>query len=178
MKVAAEGAAPMAELVQQRVCAEVEGEFVVFLIGMRINRLWKVWRWLPVLAAMPAMLKELGAQPDLGLLGARSYLGGRVLMVVQHWRSVAQLQAYAHARDREHLPAWKRFNDRIGTGGDVGIWHETYVVPPGHAESVYVNMPPFGLGLAGALHPATGHRASAAKRIARRSPAASEPSNA
>ena len=39
------------KLIKERVCAEIEGDFVVFLIGMRINKLWKVWQWLPVVAA-------------------------------------------------------------------------------------------------------------------------------
>ncbi len=72
----------MPELVRERVCAEVEGDIVVFLIGMRINKLWKVWKWLPVLTAMPRMLKELAAHPELGLLSARSQFGLRNLAVL------------------------------------------------------------------------------------------------
>lgn len=157
----------METVLRERLCAEAEGEIVVFLIGMRINRLWKVWSWLPVALAMPRMLRELQGRPDLGLLGARPYLGGRVLMVVQYWRSAEALLAYAHAREREHLPAWRRFNRAVGTGGDVGIWHETYMVPAGAAEAIYVNMPPFGLGLVGTRRPAAGRRASAAGRLGR-----------
>jgi hypothetical protein len=157
----------MPEIIKERVCAEVEGEFVVFLIGMRINRLWKIWKWLPVVIAMPKMLRELAERPELGLLSARSHFGLRNLMVVQYWRSAEHLQAYAHATNKAHLPAWQAFDRQIGTSGDVGIWHETYVVPEGHAESVYVNMPRYGLGLAGTVFPAKGHRANAAKRLAR-----------
>ncbi|MFB6255318.1 MAG: monooxygenase family protein [Haloplanus sp.] len=43
----------MPGIVPERVTAEVEGDLVVFLIGMRINSLWKVHRWLPVFLAMP-----------------------------------------------------------------------------------------------------------------------------
>jgi fumigallin biosynthesis monooxygenase-like protein len=156
----------MAELVNERICAEVEGEIVVFLIGIRINRLWKVWRWFPVMAAMPRMLQELAAHPELGMLSARGHFGLRNQMVLQYWKSAEHLRAYAHAAGKAHLPAWQAFNRRIGTDGDVGIWHETYVVPKGHAESVYVNMPRYGLGLAGALFPAKGERATASKRLA------------
>jgi hypothetical protein len=53
----------------------------------------------------------------------------------------------------------------VGTNGSVGIWHETYAVSPGTYENVYVNMPPFGLGKAGNLHPASGGRQSAAGRL-------------
>lgn len=158
---------PSAGIINERVCAEIDGEFVVFLIGMRINKLWKIRSWLPVLRAMPRMLKELEAQPALGLLATRYIFMGRVLGVVQYWRSVEALQAYAHAPDRAHRPAWRRYNDLIGTNGDVGIWHETYAVPVAYSESVYVNMPRFGLGLAGTLFPARGARASAAKRLKR-----------
>lgn len=42
---------------------------VVFIIGMRVNRLWEVWRWLPVFAAMPRMIIELAKDPSRGLLG-------------------------------------------------------------------------------------------------------------
>jgi hypothetical protein len=33
----------MADIIQpNRVLAQIEGDFIVFLIGMRINKLWKV----------------------------------------------------------------------------------------------------------------------------------------
>ncbi len=154
------------EVITERVCGEVEGGVTVFLIGMRLNRPWKVWRWGPVLAAMPRMLAELEREPALGLLHSRAMLmGWRDLALVQYWRSAADLAAYAHAADRAHLPAWRRFNAAVGASGDVGIWHETYVAPPGMAESIFVNMPRFGLGAAGTLFPAKGERASAAKRL-------------
>ncbi len=161
----------MTELINERVYAEAEGDIVVFLIGMRINRPWKFWKFLPVLRAMGKMLAELGAQPELGLLSARAQFGLRNLWVLQYWKSAAHLHAYAHARDRMHLPAWQEFNRAIGTSGDVGIWHETYVVPPGRRETIYVNMPRFGLGLAASLFPAKGNRDSAAKRLAALHPA-------
>jgi hypothetical protein len=61
------------------------------------------------------------------------------------------LMDYAKKRDSAHMPAWREFNKRVGTSGDVGIWHETYRIRPGDYESVYVNMTPFGLGRAGQL---------------------------
>jgi len=155
----------LSKVIEERVCAEVEDEVVVFLIGMRINRPWKFWTWWPVFTAMPRMLKELAAHPELGLLTARGQFGFRNFSVLQYWKSAKHLQAYAHAKSHVHLPAWQAFNQKIGTGGDVGIWHETYVVPKSQMESVYVNMPRYGLGLAGGIFPAKGHRATAAKRL-------------
>jgi hypothetical protein len=53
----------------------LDGDFVVFLIGMRINRWWKFHKWLPVAVAMPRMLKELSEKPENGFLGAETSLG-------------------------------------------------------------------------------------------------------
>ena len=107
---------------------------------MRINNPLLVHKWLPVAAAMPRMIRELSRQPELGLLHAESWFSRTVLMV-QYWRSMEHLLAYATNREAEHLPAWKAFNRSVGTNGAVGIWHETYGVSPGRFESVYVNMP-------------------------------------
>ena len=155
----------MAGIIEKRVCAEIEGEFVVFLIGARINKLWKVWKWWPVATAMPRMLIELQKHPELGLLHARSVFSFPDAMVIQYWRSFEHLEAYAKQRDLAHLPAWQAFNKAVGSNGDVGIWHETYVIAPGKYETVYNNMPPFGLGLAGRLVDAVGGRQQARQRM-------------
>jgi hypothetical protein len=152
--------------INRRVSAEIEGGFVLFLIGMRINRPWNVRRWMPVMSAMPRMLKELEQRPELGLLHYRLHFGFPGAMTVQYWRSFEQLMAYAAARDSAHLPAWAAFNKAVGTNGDVGIWHETYIVEPGKYESIYVNMPAFGLGAAGTLFESKGRRSSARNRVA------------
>jgi hypothetical protein len=148
----------------QRLTANLDGEFVVFLIGSRINQPIKIHKWLPVLMAMPKMLVELYKQPELGFLHAENWFG-RTTIMVQYWRSMDQLLAYAKMRDAAHLPAWQAFNKAVGTDGSVGIWHETYAVKPGGYENIYVNMPPFGLGRAGLVQPASGGRESAAGRL-------------
>jgi hypothetical protein len=149
---------------RERVTAGVDGGFVVFLIGMRINNPLKVHKWLPVALAMPRMIEELSRQPELGFLHAETWFS-RTTILLQYWRSMDQLLAYARNREAEHLPAWQAFNKAIGTDGAVGIWHETYVVSPGAYENVYVNMPPFGLGRVGTSRPAVGERQSAAGRL-------------
>nr|WP_269204524.1 DUF4188 domain-containing protein [Motilibacter deserti] len=98
-----------AQVVPGRMTAASDDDLVVFLIGMRINRLRAVRAWLPAVTAMPRMLRELAKDPSLGLLDARSYVSGRVVLVVQYWSSFEHLDAYARASDREHLPAWRAF---------------------------------------------------------------------
>lgn len=144
-----------------RMTTERAEGIVVFLIGMRVNRWWKVHRWLPIMFAMNRMLRELRARPESG------YLGGTLLpsLSVQYWESSEKLLAYASDRTGEHFPAWAEFYRRIGTNGDVGIWHETYVVPAGAYESMYVNMPPTGLGRYVPLVPARGHLSRARTRL-------------
>ncbi len=153
----------------ERLTATLDGKFVVFLIGMRINKPLQIHKWLPVAAAMPKMLSELYQHRELGFLHAETWFS-RTIIVVQYWRSLEQLLAYATQKNAQHLPAWKAFNQRIGTDGAVGIWHETYGVSPGSYENVYVNMPPFGLGKVGALQTATADRQSAADRLVKNRP--------
>lgn len=148
----------------ERLTASLDGDFVVFLIGMRINQPLKVHQWLPVATAMPRMIRELHRQPELGFLHAEMWFS-RTTIMLQYWRSLEQLLAYAKNREAEHLPAWQAFNKTIGTNGSVGIWHETYVASPGNYENIYVNMPPFGLGRVGALQAASEGRQSAAGRL-------------
>ena len=145
---------------------EPEREIVVFLIGMRVNRLWQIWRWLPVFLAMPSMITELSKDPSRGLLSRpRAMLSGRVVTVVQYWRSFDDLERYARDPEALHLPAWRRFNRQIRDNGSVGIFHETYRLTGADVETMYVNMPAFGLGAATAAVPVRAGRQTAAARL-------------
>lgn len=148
-----------------RFTARVEGDFVVFLIGMRINELRKVGQWWPTFVAMPRMLRELSADPSSGLLAYRLVLASPISpMVVQYWRDFESLEAFARDAARSHLPAWKAFRAATGDSGDVGIWHETYRVRAGEYESIYGNVPRMGLAAAGE-HAALGSSSRARERI-------------
>jgi Domain of unknown function (DUF4188) len=149
------------QVIPARMTAARTGEIVVFLIGMRVNRWWKIHRWLPVALAMSRMLRELRQRPNSGLLHATLLPA----VSVQYWSSAEALLAYAADRTGQHYPAWADFYRRVGTNGDVGIWHETYVVPEGAYESMYVNMPPAGLGRFSNLVPAHGARSRARDRL-------------
>ncbi|HEX6875944.1 MAG TPA: DUF4188 domain-containing protein [Nocardioidaceae bacterium] len=136
---------------------------VVFVIGMRINRWRRVRSWMPVFVAMPKMLRELQDRPGSGLLGARTYWSGRVFLVVQYWASVEALGRYARDAGQSHQPAWVAFNRAAAGSGDVGIFHETYEVPRAGVESLYGNMPEFGLAAAHASIPRARTRRSRAQ---------------
>lgn len=155
----------MAEVINGRQTATVDDDVVVFLIGMRFNRILRPWTWLPAFRAMPTMLRELSSDPSLGLLGVRTYWSGRVILAVQYWRSFEDLERYARSDEHEHLPAWREFNRVVRASGDVGVFHETYRVGPGTAETLYANLPPFGLGEAIGHAPVATRGQTAARRM-------------
>jgi Domain of unknown function (DUF4188) len=154
-------------VVPGRHSAHIDGDFVVFLIGMRPNRPWKPHRWLPVITAMQRMIRELEADPDSGFLGATQGFLTTGPMVVQYWRSFEHLDRFARNPDARHLAAWKRFNRRVKGSGNVGIWHETYLVRAGEYEAIYGDMPRVGLAAAGRHVPIATKGQTAARRIHR-----------
>lgn len=155
----------MAAIFHGRHTAETDEPFVVFLIGMRFNRPLALRRWLPVVRAMPAMLRELARDPESGLLHYQTMLYWPGLAAVQYWRSFEHLERFARDPARQHQPAWRAFNRDIGADGSVGIWHETYLVEPGRFECIHANMPRFGAGAALRHRPVASARDAARQRL-------------
>jgi hypothetical protein len=150
--------------INRRITASIDGDFVVFIIGARFNRWWKLPKYFWFLSTMPKMIAELAADPGSGFLGWQR-LG--LTTNVQYWRSFEQLMAYSRNRDHTHYPYWVKFNKEIGSNGDVGIWHETYLVHAGEYECIYNNMPLRGLAKAARHVDATNRAATAAGRLGR-----------
>ncbi|NAZ76967.1 DUF4188 domain-containing protein [Kineococcus sp. T13] len=150
-----------------RVTADTDGGFVVFLIGMHVNRWREVRHVAATVSAMRRMLGELDRHPELGVLRAEAgfFFGGPG--VIQYWRSYEDLERYARAGDAEHLPAWRRFNALARTSDAVGIYHETYRVDAGTFETFYNHMPSVGL-LAAAGPRALSRGSTSAQRIGAR----------
>lgn len=154
----------MTAVIPGRMTHDYDGELVVFLIGMRINKPWRPDLWLPVFGAMPAMLAELSKDTDSGLLGYRLTFGAGGPLLVQYWNSHEKLYHYASDRTAAHRPAWAAFNRRARQApGAVGIWHETYLVE--RAESVYAGMPVSGLAAATSSVPVARRGETAAERL-------------
>jgi hypothetical protein len=144
----------MAEINQGRWTAQVEGDFVVFLIGARLqaSHPWRSLRDLSgIKRGMQGMLKYLTEHPEKGLLGYEN--AGISTVVIQYWRSFEHLEAFASDDSDPHLAAWRRYWKRLGRSDRTGIWHETYLVRAGEYEAVYGNMPAYGLAKATDLVP-------------------------
>ncbi len=154
----------MVAIEPRRMAGQIDGDFVVFLIGIRINKPWKIHKWWRAFLAMPRMLKELDAAgPETGFLGHNGLSMG---VIVQYWRSFDHLEAYARDQGKKHWPAWVQFNKVMkNSRGDVGIWHETYLIKAGQYEAVYSGMPAHGLGRVGQRMPATESREAARGRL-------------
>lgn len=84
---------------------------------------------------------------------------------MQYWRSFDDLERFARDRSDPHLEPWRRFNREVGASGDVGIWHETYVVATSRIETIYANMPLTGLAAAAGALPVGRGRGAAAARL-------------
>ncbi|MFJ4951689.1 DUF4188 domain-containing protein [Streptomyces sp. NPDC088760] len=156
-----------------RTTADAKGDVVVLLIGMRINRFRAVHLWLPVMLAMLRMLRELERDPARGLRAKVLLTASpRTYYVVQYWESKDKLYAYATAPDAFHHKVWAQLNRKERAGklrGQVGIWHESYVVPEGSYESIYGDMPAFGLAAAHGQVPVAARGRYAKDRFAYRS---------
>ena len=134
-----------------RWTADVEGDFVVFLLGAKPNsfRLLRSLKDLGGARGLQKMLDHLMAHPEKGLLGYDMY--GKGALTVQYWRSFEHLEAFARNDDDPHLEAWRNYVRCTKGTTRTGIWHETYLVRAGAYEAVYGNMRTVGLGKAGTL---------------------------
>lgn len=147
-----------------RYTTDNDEDIVVFLIGMRINNRLAIRKWFPVFKAMPPMIRELYEnKEELGFLSMESFFGLRTTLLITYWRSIEDLLAYA--KGQKHVTAWREFNKKVGDNKAVGIYHETYFVTKGNYESVYGNMPIYGLAKARNHRLITSNIRTAKKRL-------------
>ena len=152
----------MAQTAGRRMKAEIDGDFLVVLIGASPSKLHLVRSLIDLggRRGMTHMLDYLVAHPEKGLLGYQMGLP----VIVQYWRSFEHLEAFARDADDPHLAVWRNYWRRVGNSGRTGIWHETYLVRAGEYEAIYGNMRPFGLGKASRLVPIS-ESSSARRRL-------------
>ncbi|HEX2054192.1 MAG TPA: DUF4188 domain-containing protein [Actinomycetota bacterium] len=134
-------------------------DLVVIYLGMRVNSprgLKTLMKFAP-----PLMNKALTPTPD-GLLLHENltysllppHAGFR-----QYWRDFDSLERWA--RSGIHREWWKRF---LANPAGTGFWHETYARGR-DIESMYIDMPGFGLGKFAPTVQARGSMFSARQRV-------------
>lgn len=101
-----------------------EPDGVRFLIGMRWRALWRL-AYRPWVAL--AFARMLRARPESGLRTTRLSVRPAGPVVVQKWRSSADLQRWARDGDEAHAASWRRFRDEVGRTADWGVWHDVRV---------------------------------------------------
>lgn len=148
----------MAPIGRERMVADIEGDIVVYINGMRLNKLRAIPQWIMAGRKLAKMFDRLEADPDSGFLGYQpAFMGFRTGAAIQYWRSLEDLERFARDRDDLHVPAWKWYNERVDAGGGVGFWAELYIVENGNYETFYRNIRPMGLGGVSGLRPDKGH---------------------
>jgi len=149
-----------------RMMADIEGEFLVFVVELRVYQLWRFWKWYPTVKAMGAMLTELMKTPEFGLLSFEYWFAFRRQLFLMYWRSYEHMHDWVLNKDATHIAGWKMLNQLMKESPNVlGFWHESYVVQPDQFEAFYRNVPAVGLGQAGTLVPLEGRATTAAARL-------------
>jgi hypothetical protein len=147
----------MSQVISGRMAAEIEGDFVLYINGFRLNKLRAFPKWLRAGLKAGKMFEELEKDPDSGFLGYQPALQGlRGGGSIQYWRSLEDLQRFAQDRNDMHVPAWRWVSESI-RNGEVGFWAEIYLIEDGNYETFYRDMPPKGLGEFTKLVPMADH---------------------
>lgn len=106
----------------ERTTAEIDGDFVIYINGMRLNKLRAVHKWLLAGRKLAKMFDRLEADPDSGLLGYQpAFMGVRSGAVIRYWRSLEDIRRFARDPDDLHVPAWKWYEEAVGDSGEVGF---------------------------------------------------------
>src|SRR3989442_12562513 len=82
----------MAMVIPGRFTAQTDEAFVVFIIGIRVNKFFAFRRWIPAAMEMGPMLRTLFKHPEKGMLGAQTFFYWRGIALVQYWRSFDDLE--------------------------------------------------------------------------------------
>jgi len=133
-------------------------DLVIIYLGMRANSVGGI----KTLASFgPQIRKAVADKPD-GLLLHENLVFSMLpphAGMREYWRDFDSLEKWA--RSGVHSRWWKTF---LRNRGGTGFWHETYL-RGGQIESVYIDMPPFGLSKFGDREPARGSMFSARRRL-------------
>jgi len=125
--------------------AVIDGDYVVFLIGARPNRIVDPY-FKEMGDSFEKMVSELEKEPSLGYLGSDSFIGATGTCSIQYWKDTESLNSWAANPRNTHLAAWKKLSRMGKASTDYAFWHETHKVSSGQYESVYVNCPQMLLG--------------------------------
>lgn len=124
---------------------------VVFHLGARCNH--PLGMFAPGMKAIgdyaDAMMEEMVAKPvEYGLLGTSRWVkqessAGNEIMTVFYLRDYDALHRFAH--EEVHMKGVRWWTKIVKDHPHIAIYHETYLVPKGQWENIYVNSKPTGI---------------------------------
>jgi Domain of unknown function (DUF4188) len=155
----------MVKVFPGRYTAAASDGLVVFAIGMRINRLFAVHRWLRPTINTVRMWRYMQRRRPPGYLNGYVYVYWRGVGMMQYWQDFESLEAFSRDATQPHLAAWRQLASQTTRDQTFGYWHETYRVSPGSHEAIYGSMPRFGLAAAAEHIPISGATESAKGRL-------------
>jgi hypothetical protein len=125
---------------------------VVFHLGARSNHpLGPLAPGLPELGKRVAQMNiEMNSNPvNYGLLGTSAWLkqddpAGNETMTIYYLRDYDALHRFAHGP--LHVEGMRWWTEIVKENPHIAIYHETYIVPKGQWENIYINSKPTGLG--------------------------------
>ncbi len=134
----------------------MEDGFVIYINGMRLNKLRALPRYLMAGLKVGKMFDRLAADPDSGFLGYEpALMGPRHGAAIQYWRSLEDIRRFASDPGDMHVPAWQWFNER--DDGGLAFWSELYVIEPENYETFFRNVEGVGLSRFGRMVPMEEH---------------------
>jgi Domain of unknown function (DUF4188) len=140
------------------MAAEMDDGFVIYINGMRLNKLRALPHWLLANWKVAKMFRELEADPDSGFLGYTPiFLGLRKGAAMQYWRSLEDLQRFATDPDGSHVPAWRWYNEKVDPDRGLGFWAQLYVIDADSFETFFRNVPSIGVGKFATMVPMREH---------------------
>jgi hypothetical protein len=110
--------------------------------------------------AAEAVASGAGLLHAIRFVIARDHFG-----MLQYWESFEALEAWS--RRPPHSEWWRGAVERMRTRGDFGIYHETFLVPRSHVETIYLDCRPTGLGAFGTLGEPVGPMTTGRGRLGR-----------
>ncbi|KAH6669291.1 hypothetical protein B0J14DRAFT_657385 [Halenospora varia] len=128
-------------------------EVVVLILGARSNHV--NGRYAPGMAEVgetySAMWKDAEENREKwGFLGKTTGLktsnleSNNATIWISYWKNLESVERFAQGP--AHKKGWDLFRQTSKKYPHIGILHETYAVPKGHWETIYVNFLPFGMG--------------------------------
>ncbi|PGH10526.1 hypothetical protein AJ79_05454 [Helicocarpus griseus UAMH5409] len=125
---------------------------VVFIIGAKSNHPLGLFGpdYKKIGTSFEAMVAELEASAEKsGFLGRSNWINraeqeaSNETMSVMYFRDYESLHRYAHGP--LHMEAVKNWVKVVKRNPHIAIYHETYVVPKGNWENIYINSKPTGM---------------------------------